>query len=130
MNSRSQKSHNFIFFFGKPSVVLQRPLNPVTTVGTATILLSKETDFVFHQYPYLKSYTYNHLVGFLHFHTSIFSLLRIDQQHNQITPEDRLTVLCEITIDGKDVQQSGKALVSLFSYKLRFGLTLVSARPP
>lgn len=37
------------------------------------------------------------------------NLLRIDQQHNQITPEDRLTVLCEITIDGKDVQQSGKA---------------------
>ena len=41
----------------------------------------------------------------------VVSLLRIDQQHNQITPEDRLTVLCEITIDGKDVQQSGKAQV-------------------
>lgn len=38
-----------------------------------------------------------------------FSLLRLDPQNNQITPDDRLTVLCEITIDGKDVQQSGQA---------------------
>lgn len=38
-------------------------------------------------------------------------MLRLDQQNNQITPEDKLTVLCEITIDGKDVQQSGQALV-------------------
>ena len=37
------------------------------------------------------------------------SLLRLDPQNNQITPDDRLTVLCEITIDGKDVQQSGQA---------------------
>jgi len=37
------------------------------------------------------------------------NLLRMDQQNNQISPEDRLTVLCEITIDGKDIQQSGKA---------------------
>ena len=37
------------------------------------------------------------------------SLLRLDPQNNQITPEDKLTVLCEITIDGKDVQQSGQA---------------------
>lgn len=37
------------------------------------------------------------------------NLLRLDQQNNQITPEDKLTVLCEITIDGKDVQQSGQA---------------------
>ena len=39
----------------------------------------------------------------------LFSLLRLDPQNNQITPDDRLTVLCEITIDGKDVQQSGQA---------------------
>ena len=39
------------------------------------------------------------------------SLLRLDQQNNQITPDDKLTVLCEITIDGKDVQQSGQAQV-------------------
>jgi len=39
------------------------------------------------------------------------NLLRLDQQNNQITPDDKLTVLCEITIDGKDVQQSGQALV-------------------
>lgn len=39
------------------------------------------------------------------------NLLRLDQQNNQITPEDKLTVLCEITIDGKDVQQSGQALL-------------------
>jgi len=37
------------------------------------------------------------------------NLLRLDQQNNQITPDDKLTVLCEITIDGKDVQQSGQA---------------------
>jgi len=37
------------------------------------------------------------------------NLLRLDPQNNQITPDDRLTVLCEITIDGKDVQQSGQA---------------------
>jgi len=39
------------------------------------------------------------------------NLLRLDQQNNQLTPEDKLTVLCEITIDGKDVQQSGQAVV-------------------
>ena len=39
----------------------------------------------------------------------LFSLLRQDTQTNSITPEDKLTVLCEITIDGKDVQQSGQA---------------------
>lgn len=39
------------------------------------------------------------------------NLLRLDQQNNQITPDDKLTVLCEITIDGKDVQQSGQAQV-------------------
>ena len=39
----------------------------------------------------------------------LFSLLRLDPQNNQITPDDRLTVLCEITIDGKDVQESGQA---------------------
>jgi len=39
------------------------------------------------------------------------NLLRLDQQNSQITPEDKLTVLCEITIDGKDVQQSGQAAV-------------------
>jgi len=36
------------------------------------------------------------------------NLLKMDSQSNQITPSDKLTVLCEITIDGKDVQQSGK----------------------
>lgn len=35
------------------------------------------------------------------------NLLRMDQQNNQISPEDRLTVLCDITIDGKDSQHSG-----------------------
>ena len=35
-------------------------------------------------------------------------MLRLDAQNIQITPEDRLTVLCEITIDGKDTQQSGQ----------------------
>lgn len=37
------------------------------------------------------------------------NLLKLDIQCQQITPNDKLTVLCEITIDGKDVQQSGKA---------------------
>jgi len=37
------------------------------------------------------------------------SKLRRDDQNNQITPGDKLTVVCEITIDGKDVQQSGQA---------------------
>jgi len=36
------------------------------------------------------------------------SLLKMEGQSSQIMPEDKLTVLCEITIDGKDVQQSGK----------------------
>ena len=51
----------------------------------------------------------------------LFSLLRLDPQNNQITPDDRLTVLCEITIDGKDVQQSGQAAgsgVSVFPPRL------------
>jgi len=39
------------------------------------------------------------------------NLLRIDQQNNQISPDDKLTVLCEITIDGKDNQRSGTSQV-------------------
>ena len=35
------------------------------------------------------------------------NLLKMENQSNQIIPADILTVLCEITIDGKDVQQSG-----------------------
>jgi len=35
------------------------------------------------------------------------NLIKLENQCNQIIPEDRLTVLCEITIDGKDIQQSG-----------------------
>ena len=39
-------------------------------------------------------------------------LLKLDNtSQNQITPDDKLTVLCEITIDGKDIQQSGKIQV-------------------
>ena len=52
------------------------------------------------------------------------SLLRLDPQNNQITPEDKLTVLCEITIDGKDVQQSGQAATGVSrvaAEKLRTG---------
>lgn len=37
------------------------------------------------------------------------SLLKMEGQSSQIMPEDKLTVLCEITIDGKDIQQSGKS---------------------
>ena len=48
----------------------------------------------------------------LNFNVLFISLLRLDQQNNQITPDDKLTVLCEITIDGKDIQQSGQARVS------------------
>ena len=43
-------------------------------------------------------------------------MLRIDPQNNQITPEDKLTVLCEITIDGKDVQQSGQAAAAMVGF--------------
>jgi len=39
----------------------------------------------------------------------------MNNQNTQITPEDKLTVLCEITIDGKDIQQSGQALVQVKS---------------
>ena len=45
-------------------------------------------------------------------------MLRIDPQNNQITPEDKLTVLCEITIDGKDVQQSGQAAAAMVGVKI------------
>ena len=41
----------------------------------------------------------------------LFSVIRAENQPVQITPEDRLTVLCEITIDGKDTQQSGQSQV-------------------
>ena len=40
----------------------------------------------------------------------------MDAQNIQITPEDRLTVLCEITIDGKDTQQSGQNQVTRAVY--------------
>ena len=51
------------------------------------------------------------------FNIFVSSLLRIDPQNNQITPEDKLTVLCEITIDGKDVQQSGQAAAAMVGVK-------------
>ena len=52
------------------------------------------------------------------FNIFVSSLLRIDPQNNQITPEDKLTVLCEITIDGKDVQQSGQAAAAMVGVKI------------
>ena len=46
----------------------------------------------------------------------------MDGQSNQITPEDKLTVLCEITIDGKDIQQSGKVQVQSGIVQVQSGI--------
>ena len=66
-----------------------------------------------HTYVRNKSYKRQHVHLLEENLKLFFSLLRIDPQNNQITPEDKLTVLCEITIDGKDVQQSGQAAAAM-----------------
>ena len=56
-------------------------------------------------------------------------MLRLDAQNIQITPEDRLTVLCEITIDGKDTQQSGQNQVTPGLLSLSLSQTISQMKP-